>query len=412
MKIVIYGINFSPEMIGVGKYTGELAEWLASRGHAVKVITAPPYYPGWKVNPPYSAAKYHRDGDRLIRCPIWVPSKPSGLKRIIHLASFAISSFPPLIYQVFWRPDLVWVVEPTLLCAPGAILVSRMSGSSAWLHVQDFEVDAAFKLGFLSSIFFRNLIMSGERWLMRQFDCVSTISGNMADGLHKKGVPAASVRLFPNWVDTDLIRPLNSPSPYRSELGLPDNAIVVMYSGNMGSKQGLEILVAAARLLRLRSNLRFVFCGDGADRDNLVAHAAGLGNVTFLPLQPTEKLNDLLNLADMHLLPQKGDAADLVMPSKLTGMLASGRPVVATAKQGTQLAATVAGNGIVVEPDNARAFADAISLLADDARLRGQLGTAARQYAVTHLGKQAILNEFEKAFSEIANVRRRAKGQP
>jgi len=290
VKILIYSVNFSPELTWPGKYTGELAEWLSGRGHEVKVITPPPYYPEWRISPPYSGSVYRREGNGVIRCPIWVPSKQSGLKRIIHLASFAISSFPALIFQVTWRPDVVWVMEPTLFCAPGALLVARMSGSSSWCHVQDFEVDAAFELGLLSSRPLRKLVEWSESRLMRRFDRVSTISRNMAGRLSKKGVADTAIRLFPNWVDTDLIRPLNTPSAFRKELGISPRATVALYSGNMGNKQGLAILVAVARLLQKRDDLKFVFCGEGTGRDALVTQAAGLENVSFLPLQPVEKL--------------------------------------------------------------------------------------------------------------------------
>ena len=125
-------------------------------------------------------------------------------------------------------------------------------------------------------------------------------------------------------------------------------------------------------------------------------------NVQWIPLQPFARLNDLLNLADIHLLPQKADAADLVMPSKLTGMLASGRPVVATARHGTQLAQAVEGRGIVVEPGDASAFAEAIKKLAQDLGLREELGRNARDYAISELKKESILSRLEQELLVLA----------
>lgn len=404
MRILIYGINFAPELTGIGKYTGEMAAWLAGRGHEVRVVTAPPYYPEWRIRAGYSAWTYqiHAEKEkrlRVYRCPLWVPARPSGIKRIAHLASFALSSLPVMLGQAAWRPDLVWVVEPPLFCAPAALLVARLSGAKAWLHVQDFEVDAAFKLGLLSSRGFYKLATGIECWLMGRFDRVSTISDKMLERLSRKGVKKGI--LFPNWVDTEHIFPMREASSLRRELGLPDRSVVALYAGNMGRKQGLETVVRAARLLTDRTNLRFILCGEGAAKAELVRLAAGMPNVNFLPLQPVERLNDLLNMADIHLLPQDEGASDLVMPSKLTGMLASGRPVVANAAAGTQVAKVVQPCGKVVPPGDARAFADAIVALAEDRQAAQRLGAAGRAYAVKMWGREAVLHGFERMLGEL-----------
>lgn len=182
---------------------------------------------------------------------------------------------------------------------------------------------------------------------------------------------------------------------FREELGIGKDQLVLLYSGNLGHKQGLEILPQLATLLQHRKDLHFLFCGDGAYRRPLERMTAGLGNVSLLHLQPRERLNELLNAADIHLLPQRADAADLVMPSKLTGMLASGRPVIATAAPGTQLAEAVTGCGLVVPPGNAPAFASAIADLAADREARLELGRAARRYAEEHMGREHVLRRFE-----------------
>jgi colanic acid biosynthesis glycosyl transferase WcaI len=221
-----------------------------------------------------------------------------------------------------------------------------------------------------------------------------------------KGVASDSVVLFPNWVDIEAIVPKqkwgqDTGQDYRVHLKIKADAVVALYSGNMGAKQGLEILAKAAGLLRNMSGVMFVFCGNGAGRADLVALCEGLSNVRFLDLQPMERLGELLGMADIHLLPQRADAADLVMPSKLTGMLASGRPVVATAHANTELAKVVASCGRVVEPEYPQAFADAIVILAQDAALRANLGKAGRAYAEAHLNRDAVLGGFEKELLRV-----------
>ncbi len=482
MRLLIHGLNFAPELVGVGKYTGEMAEWLAARGHDVRVVTAPPFNPKWKVAGGFSPWRYSREerfcrrqqpaevpqlvaaaapsggrrsfepdwyepglpepdfgasdllasafagpsrrsdqpldlscaaaGGRLtvFRCPLWVPREPSTGKRIVHLASFALASFPVMLRQTARPPEVVLVVEPTLFSLPAAWLTGRLCGAKTWLHVQDFEADAGFELGLMKSAGIRLAVGWVEGKLMSGFGRVSTISRKMQARLAQKGVALPACLLFPNWVDTHAIFPLFRPSRLRKELGIPASHTVALYAGTMARKQGLDVLGEAARRLAGRADLRFVFCGEGPGQRLLRNSTHQMASVQWLPLQPAERLNELLNLADIHLLPQRADAADLVMPSKLAGMLASGRPVVATARAATELARVIGGQGtgsrgIVVEPGEAGSFAAAIEELADHPDLRAILGRNARAYARAELEKRIVLANFESdllAFADAA----------
>lgn len=374
-------------------------EWLVTRGHGVRVVTAPPYYPGWKVWTGYSRWRYSRemvDGAVVYRAPLWVPRRPSGLKRVLHLLSYAVMSFPVMVCQTFWRPDVVLVVQPALFCSPAALFTAWLSGVKCCLHVQDFEVDAAFELSLLRGKTLRRLVSAAERFLMKRFSRVSTISPSMVEALGRKGVPVEERILFPNWVETNQIYPLETASPFRRELGLEPEHVVILYAGNMGEKQGLEIVVEAAHRLREHSKLRFVLCGEGSALARLRQLTGRAVNIHWLALQPKDRLNELLNLADIHVLPQRADAADLVMPSKLTGMLASGRAIVATAHPKTQVAVLLDGLGAVVPPDDTEALVEALVRLADAPEQRRELGAAARGYAVRSLDRNKILQDFEE----------------
>ncbi|HBQ8522883.1 TPA: WcaI family glycosyltransferase, partial [Klebsiella pneumoniae] len=252
MKILIYGINFSPELTGIGKYTGEMADWFAEQGHDVRVITAPPYYPEWQVHAGFRngwfSTEQHKNM-RVYRCPLYVPAKVSTLKRLLHLASFSFSSFFPLLAQIGWKPDLIICVAPSLFCAPGALLFSKLTGCQSVLHIQDFEVDAMLGLGMAKTGIAARLAAAFERWCLRSFRYVSTISHSMLARAETKGVKPENLLLFPNWseverfteVDPAVVRQLSQ------KFEIPPDHKVVLYSGNIGEKQGLEIVIEAAK---------------------------------------------------------------------------------------------------------------------------------------------------------------------
>lgn len=396
VRILIVAINFAPELTGIGKYVGDMTSWMGEAGLDVRVVTAPPYYPEWSVRAGYSASRYrteHLAGAKVFRCPLWVPRQPGGLERLLHLMSFALSSLPVILWQaIAWRPQVVLVIEPPLACAPAAWLAARLCGARAWLHVQDLEVDAAFDLGVLRKPWLRKLVLAFERGLMRRFDRVTSISQRMLARLRAKGVSEERLGFFPNWVDTDLIRPLKDSNALRATLGVATDTPVLLYSGNMGEKQGLEVIVEVARAFEASTEKAlFVLCGDGAARRRIERAAAGLTNVRFIPLQPIERLNELLNLADIHLLPQRSDAEGLVMPSKLTAIMASGKPVVAGAHSDSDVGRAAAAGGIVVPPGDSGAFSNAIGRLLGDSAMRAQLGNAGREYAVANWERSVVL---------------------
>jgi colanic acid biosynthesis glycosyl transferase WcaI len=333
-----------------------------------------------------------------------LPQRLSGLKRLLHLASFATSSFPVLMRLVWWGPDVVFVVAPALFSAPAGWLTARLSGARAWLHIQDLEIDAAFELGMLKGQLLRSLVQAAERALMRGFDVVSTISRRMLRQLAAKGVPLDRTELMPNWIDLRNVRPIDPSQKLREQLDIGSEQFVCLFSGTINRKQGLPMVIDAARLLQDRREIVLVICGNGEFRSALEASAEGLGNVRFLDLRPADELNALLNMADMHLLPQLRGAADLVMPSKLTGMLASGRPIIAAALPGTEIASVVAGRGLVTEPECAEAFAEAIRSLVQDAPRCAALGLAARAYAERRLNSEILFNDFESRLMNLCEV--------
>ena len=403
MKILVVGLNFQPELIGIGRYSGELAAYLAAQGHAVHVITTPPYYPHWKIQAGYDGRRYQKETWQEVeihRCPLWVPQRPTGLTRLIHLASFAFSSLPALVAHLRWKPEVVLSVAPSFMNAPFALAFARLSGAVAWLHMQDFELDAAANLDMLPGRrYIYPLAHAFEQLILTHFDHVSTISENMRSRSIEKGVEPERAVLLPNWVDTRRISPLQHPNSLRAELNLSPETFVALYHGNMGFKQGLESLLDIAGFVQDKTEILFVICGEGPAKQGLVEAASSHPNVRFLDLQSEERLNDLVNLADVHLLPQRADAADLVMPSKLLTMLASGRPVIAEAVQGTQISKVLDKVGMLVQPGDAAAFAQALVKLFEDPPERLRLGNLSRVYACQHFDKELILSHINQSLT-------------
>lgn len=403
MKILIYSANYFPEPTGIGKYSGEMAEWLAAQGHEVRVVCAPPYYPNWELPASYRKLRYwfeQHGAVKVWRAPLWVPKEPGGLKRVLHLLTFAAASLPLMLRQVAWRPDVVFTVAPAFVCAPAGWLTARLSGAKAWLHIQDFEVDVAFQMGLLKGERIKSLVLWLESKMLRRFDVVSSISGRMLEKLREKKVKNERIYLFPNWVDISKITPLNEVSPYKVELQIPPHAKVTLFSGSLGNKQGLMVIPSAANRLSNRDDIYFVICGDGVMKSEIENATKHLTNVRLLPLQPFSRLNELLGLADIHLLPQSPEAEDLVLPSKLSGMLSSGKPIIATVRPDTDIARIVKQCGQVVPPEDADALQKAILQLLGDPEAMKKQGQEARNQAIKNFDQSSILQEFSRRLSQ------------
>jgi colanic acid biosynthesis glycosyl transferase WcaI len=401
MRFLICTMNYSPEVTGIGRYSGEMAEWLEKRGHSVTVICSQPYYPDWRVFDGYSSWRYNKEKNnnvKVIRCPLWVPQKPSGLKRILHLLSYALSSSFVTLIESFRKPDVIITIEPPLFTAPISLLGAKLSGAKSVIHIQDFEVEAAVVTGLVQQKHIVRIALSVEKYLLTKFSYVSTISKNMVKKLVSKGVSENKIGLIPNWVNTNVIVPVASPSKYRDTLKLSNETFVVLYSGNIGRKQGLEIIFDIAQQLKEKVNIKFVVAGGGVGKSDFFNTAARFENIICIPLQPEEMLCELLNLADVHLLPMLQGTDDLVMPSKLGNMLASGKPVIVTADMNSEIAEFINGAGFVVPFGDYKKVSSCIEVLAEDYELAITMGKQARDTAISNLDKEVVLGNAEMMY--------------
>lgn len=403
MKLLLYGMNFHPELTGVGKYTGDLAKYLAFQDHKITIITAPPYYPHWRIVPPYSGARYSSadmDGVKVIRCPLYVPRKPSKFTRLLHLCSFALSSFPVLIKECLRKPDIIIVIEPTFLCTPATVIASKLFRLKTWLHIQDFEIDAVFNL---NGVHRPGLLYSTavwfERLILEQFSSVSSISQSMINLLKSKRILIEKTFLLPNWVDTQFMVPDPKNCYYRDKWHFEQTDRIVLYSGNIGQKQEWGALIHAAKQFQTRPDIKFIIVGEGTYKERLLERCNGLSNILFFPLQPYDHLPELLNMADIHLVLQTAEFADLVMPSKFTGILSCGGYSIVTANEDTELGRICKehpGIARLVPPDNYDQFVHALEEEISLANNRAPINKIAREYSLKYLEKENILADFEK----------------
>jgi colanic acid biosynthesis glycosyl transferase WcaI len=271
-------------------------------------------------------------------------------------------------------------------------------------HVQDLQPDAAIELGLLKQGRFSDFLLRIERWTYALADRVSSIGRAMLGRIHAKGVPERKLLLLKNWANDDVVKPLGRSTAYRERWGLQDR-FVVLYSGNLGVKQGLGMLLECAARLRHRSDIAFVVVGDGGEKAALVARAEaeGLGNIQFHPLQPLAQLGELLATTDLAVIPQKPDFGDIVLPSKLANILASERPIVAAAPPTSELALTLreAACGLVVEPGDAAALAETVQRLAGDPRECARLAANGRRFMLASLARNSVLGQHARALEAL-----------
>ena len=293
---------------------------------------------------------------------------------------------------------------PTLFCTPGMRLLAKLSGARTLLHIQDYEVDAMLGLGMAGNGRagkVAKLASAFERSGLHNVDNVSTISRSMMNKACEKGVAPEKVIFFPNWSEVSRFRevPETLVMALRQRLGLPDERKIILYSGNIGEKQGLESVITAAEQLREQPWL-FAIVGQGGGKARLekMVSERGLDNVKFLPLQSYEDLPALLAIGDCHLVIQKRGAADAVLPSKLTNILAVGGNAVITAEPQTELGQLCLDNpgiAVCVTPESVPSLVDGIK----QALKMPKRNTVARAWAERSLDKEHVLNQF------IADIR-------
>lgn len=404
MRVIVWGINYAPEFTGIAPHSVALCEFLRGVGHEVEMVTSFAYYPTWQKRPEDRGHFYRTDvenGVPVHRCWHFVPEKVSALKRILHEGSFVFTS--TLRALTLARPDVYVVVSPPLLLGVAAWFVGKWKTAPFVFHVQDMQPDAAVGLGMLKPNWFTRALYGLEAFAYRKAARVSGITQGMLKTFRAKGVPDAKLIYFPNAIDlkSDEPGPARGEFRRRHEFGVDE--FIAVYAGNLGVKQGLDVLLQTAPLLRDR-RIRLLICGDGAQREALAAQARKmkLPNFSMLPLQAGRDYRALLVDADLCFITQQAGAGNSFFPSKLLGLLAESKPVVTVAAPECELALSLAeGNfGVNVPPGRPQELADLLDALANDPQRLAAFGAAGRRY-VEQFAKSRVMRKFA---DELAGV--------
>lgn len=370
MRIVVWGINYAPEVTGIAPYNTGLCRFLGSRGYDVRMVTTFSYYPQWKKAPEDRGRLFRHDPDQqgvnVYRCWHYVPARPSTLRRIVHELSFGLTS----LYRVLTLPraDVYVVISPPLILGAIAWLATSIKRSRYVFHVQDLQPDAALGLGMVKPGLFTQALFALEALAYRKAVLVGGISRGMLAAFTRKGVPSAKQWYFPNWVPDQqaLGAPLAASDEFRRSLGISPTAFLAVYSGNLGNKQGLGVLLEAAALLSKSPNpgapmIEIIIAGDGAARAALERRHAELGlqHVRLLPLLSEADYRAMLRSANLALITQEKGTGQFFFPSKLLSVLGARLAVLAVADDDSELARALheARCGFVVPPGDPAALA-------------------------------------------------------
>src|SRR3954453_140 len=406
VNILILCPHFAPDVAPTGEVITSITRELAARSHEVHVVTSLPWYEHHRIEEGWDGRLVRQqptDWGRITRVHPFPTDKTNIPARALAFGGFtALAGLTAAIGRP--RPDVVLAMSPPLTLGLAGWGVARLRRAPFVFNIQDVFPDVAVELGVIKN----PAVIRAASWLERftylRSDAGTVLSDDLRDNVAAKvgSHRPERVRMIPNFVDTDHIRPAAHDNSYRREYGLTGKT-VVMYAGNVGFSQSLDLVLAAASALAHDPDLVFVINGGGSAGADLERRAAGLANVRFVDMQPKDRLPELLSAADVHVVPLRRGLARSSVPSKLYSILAAGRPIVASVDLGTEVANVVerAGAGIAVPPDDAEALTKAIARMVADPEEARRMGAAGRASVERWASPAAIAEQYEALFDEL-----------
>lgn len=407
LRLVVLCPHFEPDMAPTGAVMTRIVHELAKLGHELHVVTSLPWYREHAIESGWGGRLWRVEttswGSVTRVHPFPGKTKQNLLRRALGFGLFSLIVGVRALRAgrasgAAHRIDGVLAMSPPLTLGLTGRLVATLRRTKLVFNIQDVFPDAAVRTGAISS----NKIIAAAKVLERisynRSDAVVVLSDDLLANVAKKVSPSkrSSLHVIPNFVDTTAITPQDKMTKYRCELGIGDS-VVVMYAGNVGFSQSLDMMIAAAKQL---PGVHFVINGDGAARKTLSESARGLGNVHFVEYQPIERLSEVLASADIHVVPLRAGLASVSVPSKTYSILAAGRPIVAAIDSDTEIPRmlSASGAGISIAPDDQHLFIETIRALAARPEQRDEMGEKGRRWVQTQMSPAAVAIAYEALF--------------
>lgn len=401
--ITIFTGNYAPEDTAIGLYTSQFATFLSNKGYDVSVITGFPYYPKWKITETYNYKNTYFtetiDGITVFRYKQFVPTKVNFFGRIKLMLSLTWGSFQNS--KKIKKTDLVICLVPLTLSILPAYILAKKKKAKLWIHVQDFEFDLAFQSGLLNTNFLGNLIkktvLHFETFLFNKANIISSISYNMMEKAIGK-TKFKSIFYFPNWVSVNNI----NPTIAKQHKYINPDKFTLLYSGNVGEKQDWLFFENFCKEIN-GEDIEIVIVGDGAYMQKLKAKLIAFSFIKFYEPVPYNELNNLLCSVDIHFLFQKTDVQDTVMPSKILGMMASGKPSIITGNKDSEVAKIFKENNLsgFFSENNTKQVIDYLLEIKNEKNIALQIGEKAKHFVIDNFSENTILENFEAKVNEI-----------
>jgi colanic acid biosynthesis glycosyl transferase WcaI len=403
MKILLIGSLYDPDLGPSAPLFTMLSKGLVKLGHQVTVITAVPHYPTGQVTKAFRGKwvwQSVESGVKVMRVGLPSVNRAKLAQRLVQFVCYQIGAT-----LVGWNQeyDVILAANPSLTVGLPFAFLGVFRHKPIVFSIQDLYPDVGIALGIFKSKFIINVVAYFERYCMQRSTIVQIISNSFRPSLHALGIPDDKMALVYNWVDTDLIHPVSKDNSFARENNLV-NRFVVLYAGNIGLSQGLEQVLDAAELLTDHDDLLFLFVGDGAGRESLMAEAKKrkMENVRFLPFQPRERLAEVLASADVSLVTLRCGLGVNSVPSKALSNMASGRPIIVSVDETNELSSLVkqADIGLWIPPEDPSALSQAITALMNDQELCERLGRNGRIWAEQNHSPDGASKKFEALLSQ------------
>lgn len=393
---------YPPEHAPAGVQARDFAEDMSRLGHTMTVLTGWPnhpagvLHPGWKAR--FRECTTPPQGFTLVRCGHSIHPRGRMFWRLWYYFTFAIAT---LINGLPCRNVDVVFCESTPIFGPlTSLLLAWLKGAKFVYRVHDVHPEAALHAGLLKPGLVYRLLRALDTWVCSRAAIVLPLTDGMRRSLLDRGLPAERVVVARQWFDGARVAPQDRDNAWRRARGIPSSQFVVLYAGTIGHISGARVVIDAAELLRGRSDILFLFVGEGPVKEDCerLARERNLDRVRFLPFQPAEFLSEVQATGDVGLVTLLPESGDTSVPSKIHGYTAAGRPVIASVRADSATAETVREGdfGHVVPPGDAQALADAITAMADAPTEAARLGANARRFFVDNHDRTHRTSDLER----------------